>query len=70
MCQWVGYPDEPEQNTWEPETKVRDIAQTIHDEWLEEMQKMKENKGPTKKGPAKKGVVKKGTAKSKAKNKA
>ncbi|KAH7174397.1 uncharacterized protein B0J16DRAFT_375264 [Fusarium flagelliforme] len=57
LCQWVGYPNEPEQNTWELETKVRSIAETIHDEWLEEMKKKN------------KGRAKKGTAKSKAKNK-
>jgi len=57
LCQWVGYPNEPEQNTWEPETKVRSIAETIHDEWLEEMKKKT------------KGRVKKGTARSKSKEK-
>ncbi|CAG7566174.1 unnamed protein product [Fusarium equiseti] len=59
LCQWVGYPNDPEQNTWEPETKVRSIAETIHDEWLDEMKK--KNKGRAKKGTAK--------TKSKATNK-
>ncbi|KAJ4117615.1 hypothetical protein NW768_010982 [Fusarium equiseti] len=58
LCQWVGYPNEPEQNTWEPATKVKSIAQTIHEEWLEEAKEKN------------KGLAKKGTAKKKADNKA
>ncbi|OBS24599.1 hypothetical protein FPOA_05139 [Fusarium poae] len=39
LCQWVGYPNDKKSNSWEKETKVRQIAPEVYHEWVKDKKK-------------------------------